>query len=166
MTKPARSEDLQEDEIHFGVLTDDIIHHYRLLNLELTRLHARIFQGTMMESGVGKLTALSMISYNEGINQVMISKAIRRDKAAVARILHELETEGLIVRRTDPSTRRANKLTITEAGKNALQEYQRLTTECEGEFTSMLTDAERSELLQRGASPASGGNVPAPNRRS
>lgn len=148
MTKPASAEDVQEDEIHFGVLTDHIIHHYRLLNLELTRLHARIFQGTMMESGVGKLTALSMISYNEGINQVMISKAIRRDKAAVARILHELETEGLIVRRTDPSTRRANKLTITEAGKNALQEYQRLTTECEGEFTSMLTDAERSELLQ------------------
>jgi DNA-binding MarR family transcriptional regulator len=100
-----------------------------------------------MESGVGKLTALSMISHNEGINQVMISKAIRRDKAAVARILHELESEGLIVRRMDPTTRRANTLSITKAGKEALQEYQRLTTECEIEFTNVLTDAERAQFL-------------------
>jgi len=140
--------DGQQHKIDFGVLTDHVIHHYRLLNLELTRLHARVFHDTLMESGVGKLTALSMISYNEGINQVMISKAIRRDKAAVARILHDLEAEGLIVRRIDPTTRRANTLTITKAGKKALQDYQRLTTECEMEFTSMLTDNERQQLLQ------------------
>lgn len=147
MIKANRADD-QRREIDFGVLTDHIIHHYRLLNLELTRLHARVFQDTMMESGVGKLTALSMISYNEGINQVMISKAIRRDKAAVARILHELEAEGLIVRRMDPLTRRANTLTITKSGKKALQEYQSLTRECELEFTSMLTAEEREQLLR------------------
>lgn len=147
MTKTNHAGD-QKSEIDFGVLTDHVIHHYRLLHLELSRLHARIFQDTLMERGVGKLTALSMISYNEGINQVMISKAIRRDKAAVARILHELESEGLIVRRIDPSTRRANTLSITEAGKKALKEYQRLTTECELEFTSMLTDEERDQFLR------------------
>ena len=138
----------RETEIDFGVLTDHVIHHYRLLHLELSRLHGRIFHDTLMESGVGKLTALSMISYNEGINQVMISKAIRRDKAAVARILHELEAEGLIVRRIDPTTRRANTLSITDAGREALKKYQRLTTECEAEFTSMLDEKEREELLR------------------
>jgi len=137
-----------DGSIDFGVLTEHVIHHYRLLHLELSRLHARIFQDTLMERGVGKLTALAMISYNEGINQVMISRAIRRDKAAVARILQELESEGLVARKTDPSTRRANTLSITEAGQRALEDYQRLSTQCEVEFTDMLTEDERAQFLQ------------------
>ncbi len=133
--------------LRFGTLPDHVIHHFRLLHLELNRMHARIFEGTLMERGVGKLTALAMISFNEGINQTMISRAIRREKAAVARILHELEADGLIVRQANPSSRRANTLTITAKGRQSLAEYQELSRQCEAAFTEALSAEERTQLL-------------------
>jgi DNA-binding MarR family transcriptional regulator len=151
--KPARGDAtaIQERKgdapLDFGFLTGHIIHHYRLLNLELTRIHAKLFKDTPMERGVGKMTTLMLVAQNPGLTQVTIARSINKDKAAVARIVDELEREGLLTRSIVPEERRAYSLSMTGKGHAALKEYQDITRQCEQVFSEALTPEEKTQFL-------------------
>jgi DNA-binding MarR family transcriptional regulator len=136
-----------DPSLDFGFLPKHIIHHYRLLNLELTRLHAKLFKDTPMERGVGKMTTLMLVAQNPGLTQTAIAKAISKDKAAVARIVDELEREGLIIRTVVPEERRAYSLDLSERGQRALREYEEITKQCESDFSEGLSGEEKRTLL-------------------
>lgn len=133
--------------IDFGFLTDHVIHHFRLLNLELTRLHAKFFQDTPMQKGVGKITTLVVLKLNPGLTQATIAKSINRDKAAIARMVDELVREGFINRDVSPEERRSYSLTLTEKGHAEFGRMAELTKACEAAFTDGLTDEERDQFL-------------------
>lgn len=139
--------DGSEQTVNFGFLTDHVIHHYRLLNLELTRLHAKLFHGTLMQKGVGKMTAMTLLELNPGLTQSTIAKSINKDKAAIARIIDELVGEGLINRDVSPEERRSYSLTLTEKGHAEFTRFAELCKDCEDAFTEGLTAEERDQLL-------------------
>lgn len=136
-----------ERSVNFGFLTDHVIHHYRLLNLELTRLHAKLFKNTPIQKGVGKMTAMTLLELNPGLTQATIAKSINKDKAAIARIIDELVREGFINRDISPEERRSYSLTLTDKGHAEFARYAQLSKDCEEAFTDGLTAEERDQLL-------------------
>jgi DNA-binding MarR family transcriptional regulator len=138
---------MSDQTVDFGFLTDHVIHHYRLLNLELTRLHAKLFKDTPMQKGVGKMTAMTLLELNPGLTQATIARSINKDKAAIARIIDELVREGFINRDISPEERRSYSLTLTEQGHAEFARFTELSKACEAAFTEGLTQAERDQLL-------------------
>lgn len=136
-----------EQTVNFGFLTEHVIHHYRLLNLELTRLHAKLFRNTPMQRGVGKMTAMTLLKLNPGLTQATIAESINKDKAAIARIIDELVQEGFIRRDISPEERRSYSLTLTPKGHAKFARFAELSKACEAAFTNGLTKAERDQLL-------------------
>ncbi len=55
--------------------------------------------------------------FKDGMNQQEIADAVFRDKATVARNMHVLEKENLVVRVPDESDKRNNKIYLTHKGK-------------------------------------------------
>ncbi len=136
-----------DQNVDFGFLTEHVIHHYRLLNLELTRLHAKLFKDTPMEKGVGKMTAMALVHFNPGLTQATIARSINKDKAAIARIIDELVQRGFINREISPDERRSYSLTLTKRGRREFLRFAKLSKACEVTFVEGLTKSERNQLL-------------------
>lgn len=78
---------------------------------------------------------LAMGRHPEGITAARLCESCEKDKAAISRILAELEQAGMILRETRNGTRYRAKLTLTEQGKAAAQavvEKARLAVERAG----------------------------------
>ena len=79
---------------------------------------------------------LAMSHYPEGITAARLCEVCEKDKAAISRILAELEQEGMIDRENRNGTRYRANLTLTAQGKaaaDAVSEKARLAVELAGE---------------------------------
>ena len=91
---------------------------------------------------------LAMGRHPEGITAAQLCEICEKDKAAISRILAELEQAGMVLRNTRNGNRYRALLTLTEQGKAAAQtvvEKARMAVELAGKG---LEDAER-ELFYR-----------------
>lgn len=91
---------------------------------------------------------LAMGRHPEGITAAQLCEVCEKDKAAISRILAELEQAGMVLRNTRNGNRYRALLTLTEQGKAAAQtvvEKARMAVELAGKG---LEDAER-ELFYR-----------------
>ena len=91
---------------------------------------------------------LAMGRHPEGITAAQLCEVCEKDKAAISRILAELEQSGMVLRNTRNGNRYRALLTLTEQGKAAAQtvvEKARMAVELAGKG---LEDAER-ELFYR-----------------
>jgi DNA-binding MarR family transcriptional regulator len=62
---------------------------------------------------------LAMKRFPDGITSAKLCEICDRDKAAISRIVNEMEEKGLITRETDRSNHYRAKLVLTEAGHKA-----------------------------------------------
>lgn len=62
---------------------------------------------------------VTMTHYPEGITSSKLSEICDRDKAAISRIVSEMEDKGLVVRYTERDNMYRAKLILTEEGKKA-----------------------------------------------
>ena len=62
---------------------------------------------------------LTMMRFPEGITSSKLSELCDKDKAAISRIVAEMEERGLITRETDKSNTYRAKLVLTEEGQKA-----------------------------------------------
>ena len=62
---------------------------------------------------------VTMTHYPDGITSSKLSEICDRDKAAISRIVSEMEDKGLVVRYTDRDNMYRAKLILTEEGKKA-----------------------------------------------
>lgn len=86
---------------------------------------------------------LAISKYPEGITAAQLCEICEKDKAAISRILAELEQEGMVNREFRNGTRYRASLTLTTKGKaaaDAVDEKARLAVELAGEG---LNDAQR-----------------------
>lgn len=60
-----------------------------------------------------------------GASQQALVQASGRDKGQVARLIKELETQGLLVREADPDDGRSQRLKLTAAGRTACQRFRK-----------------------------------------
>lgn len=60
---------------------------------------------------------LAMAAHPEGITASELCEICDKDKAAVSRILNEMEAKGLVIRNSDGMTQYRVRLTLTDVGK-------------------------------------------------
>lgn len=86
------------------------------------------------------------------------------DPSSMVTTIDELESKGLVERRTHPSDRRAHALHVTDEGRATLERGRRLARQAQDELLSPLTAEERDvlhDLLLRVARAAGQAGPPA-----
>lgn len=75
-----------------------------------------------------------------------LSRTLRLHPSNLVALLDQLEAEGLIVRRRDPSDRRRQLIKLTPVGTRQLRSAEAAVAEAERELLSPLSAGERREL--------------------
>ena len=81
-------------------------------------------------------------------SQKEIADHARIDRTTVSKTIDRLEAEGLVNRRIDPGHRRRHQIELTAKAARTLGRVQELFVECDREFLSGLTSAERRQLAR------------------
>jgi MarR family transcriptional regulator, lower aerobic nicotinate degradation pathway regulator len=79
-------------------------------------------------------------------SQQAVGEMFGIDKSSMVVFVDQLEGLGLVERRRNPENRRAYRLTLTDAGREALSEAEPLVEEVEEALLSPLGDADRERL--------------------
>lgn len=106
-------------------------HHLEGLGINATQLHL-----------------LLEISSQCDINQESISRRCNINKGAVARSIKKLEDKGLVIRQIDENNRRQNKVSLTDLGRQTLNESMKILKDWEDEIILEKGYVER-ETLQK-----------------
>jgi DNA-binding MarR family transcriptional regulator len=86
------------------------------------------------------------------LSQRQLIDVMDADKSTMVYLVDELEAQGMVERRPDPSDRRAYAVHLTEVGRARLAEAGALAARVEADALSPLTARERAQLndmLQR-----------------
>jgi len=97
---------------------------------KIARAATKYATRALKKSGVGttEYECLQVIRKNKGINQEQISEMLNIDKAAVTRMIHNLEKKGYAVREKDMRDKRNNRIYAT---KKALDvKFDESSAEC------------------------------------
>jgi DNA-binding MarR family transcriptional regulator len=95
----------------------------------------------------GALTAMSLISANEGCSQADLARELGLDKSAVVSIVDDLEKGGLAVRDRSPEDRRRNLLSLTAKGEETMLAMYEAAVGREHPVRAALTPEEHEQLL-------------------
>ncbi|WP_280246976.1 MarR family winged helix-turn-helix transcriptional regulator [Nocardia abscessus] len=80
--------------------------------------------------------------------QAALAKAIGADKTRIIGVLDELQRRGLITREADPTDRRVNLVSITEAGRALRDRAQRDIQAGEDRLLERLPEPDRRTFLR------------------
>ena len=123
-----------------------------LLGFRLRRVNlalARKFALATGDHGLrgGEFTSLAIIACNPGMSQNGICRATGLDKSAAVAVIDDLLQRGWIARERCGEDRRRYQLTITQAGKQALDDLVARTGDIEAPILDALSTPERAMLF-------------------
>ena len=134
------------EDVDLGVLDGTLSFFIRSLNLAVTRdLDARL-EGMEVARGTGKITALFLIDRHPGIRPSVIAAASMKDRSAMARILDDMEKNGLIRREPDPEDGRVQALHLTEKGAKVSREVQAIVRQSR-DFFHDISEEEYAQVI-------------------
>ena len=93
-------------------------------------------------------TVLSLLNANPNITQKRLSRAVNVSPPNLAILLDRLETRGLVMRQRNPLDKRSQTLILTAEGTKLCVKAEKTVTELERKATAMLSDDERTQLVQ------------------
>jgi DNA-binding MarR family transcriptional regulator len=79
-------------------------------------------------------------------SQADIGRRLGLDRSDMVAVLNDLQADGYVTREPDPTDRRRNVITISDAGTEALAGFDRLIAEADTLLLADLTAAERDQL--------------------
>ena len=96
--------------------------------------------------GASAQCLLAMQRYPEGITAARLCEVCDKDKAAVSRILAELEEKDMILRRDEVGARYRALLKLTRRGEEAAEHVNQLAKQAVEEAGAGLTDQQRAVM--------------------
>jgi DNA-binding MarR family transcriptional regulator len=134
--------------IDFDVLEDLLSFYMRGVSLELNRDFDHAIAQVALAKGTGKTSVLLFVAANPGIRPSVIAHYIFKDRSAMARLLDQMEGNGLIVEVASRRERRARELYLTEKGQRLVDRVREIAQRQSAEFFAPLSDREQAQLLQ------------------
>ena len=100
------------------------------------------------ETGLGPYhhAVLAVLAESPPETQGEIADALGYDRGQLVGILDELEEQGLVERRRDPTDRRRHTVRVTPEGTRAHAKLRALAERLEADFLADLNDEQRAEL--------------------
>lgn len=89
---------------------------------------------------------LALLAERGPVAQTALAEGVGIDGSHVVALVDALEEAGLAERRADPADRRRHAVTLTRAGRAALDRCEQLAATVEAELLAPLDEAERREL--------------------
>lgn len=90
---------------------------------------------------------LSLVAHNPGVTSRQLCTALGILPPNLVRLVADMDTRGLIVRRPHPTDGRAIGLHLTTDGKKLMREAEATARELEDRVAAGLTNAERETLM-------------------
>ena len=117
---------------------------------------SRLFRAKMRESdnpeGImsqpGAHLVLSMLAIRDGINQLELVNTTHLRPPTVSVILKNMESEGLVERRSDPSDMRSMRVYLTEAGRALDRDNIERIKKLDKSALEGLTESEIATLME------------------
>jgi MarR family transcriptional regulator for hemolysin len=110
---------MQDDAYLLRTLTRDLL---------LTgRQWRKMARGTAARHGVSEAAASPLVwiaRLGENVRQTALAEAVGIEGASLVRLLDDLVAAGLVLREPDPADRRANNVTLTDAGRRVVGEIE------------------------------------------
>lgn len=97
---------------------------------------------------VGEEPYYTALIQNNGVTQDELTKLVKVDKAATARMVKSLEQKGYVTRETDPKDKRNKRIYLTETGKLKYEPITHALRQFNQELTSEWTE-EQYEFVYR-----------------
>ncbi|HEX4407622.1 MAG TPA: MarR family transcriptional regulator [Xanthobacteraceae bacterium] len=115
------------------------------------RLQISIFQDfirtlSRIDISPAQFSVLVVISANRGLSQALLAQTLGIERARLARLLHRLESRGLILRLQSANDGRRHALQLTPEGRTLLTRAKNLAAKHEQRLVEKL-GADRHDLL-------------------
>lgn len=145
-TAPAAKQKPANDDIDFGPLANWVGFHLRLA--QTASFQGFVREARSVELSPGRFATLMLIGRNPGISQTALAAANGRDKSTLTPILEDLERRGLIVRERLQTDRRSYQLTLTEPGRNMLDQLTQCAARHDDNLDRIIGPRERERFLR------------------
>ena len=109
-------------------------------------LGARITARHMPLPARAEFAVLAALDEYGPLSQADLGRRLGLDRNEVSGIVARLQSDHRIDRRVDPANRRRNVVTLTDSGKQRLEEIQEYADAAQDELLAGLTSAERRQL--------------------
>lgn len=121
---------------------------YRLRVLFETKITARYRNSFRGELGRTQAEVLEYLYENGSSRAQNIAEAIHIPKQHVSKIVTQFIADGLVVSNPSESDKRAKQLTLTQKGKQLINEHLAISNQAFLEQLDTLTSEERQDLAQ------------------
>ncbi len=133
---PLKYTDLQRDSLGYAIKRAQVRTYEKLFHL----LPANSLTP-------GRMTALSIIATQDGINQTVLAEMLGITRAGVVKVIDTLESLGFVERQPIPEDRRSHALVVTPQGYAELSRLNQLLRLHEQQIASNLSQDERDQLM-------------------
>lgn len=92
--------------------------------------------------------SLSAVLRHPGIDQRTLARSIGFDTSTIGSVIDRLEARGLMVRNASPADRRVRLLTLTEEGRQLLQQAEPAVLRAQRRMLDPLPDDKRAQFME------------------
>jgi DNA-binding MarR family transcriptional regulator len=131
--------------ISVGLLPNLLGYNLRRAQIALWRDFNRTVRDEDVRPGV--FSMLILVDANPGIAQIDLANQLDIDKATIVGLIHRLQRQQWVTRKTSSEDRRRQGVYITAAGKSALKELREQMLEHETRFTRLFSAEELAQLI-------------------
>jgi DNA-binding MarR family transcriptional regulator len=144
-TRQGRRNEIVSTPINVGLLPNLLGYNLRRAQIALWR----DFNRTVREGDVrpGVFSLLILVDANPGIAQTDLANQLDIDKATIVGLVHRMERQTWVLRKTSALDRRRQGVYITSTGRTALKSLRDEMLEHERRFTRLFSSDELALLV-------------------